>query len=81
MKPNEIKALKIRADFEKKIPKLKKCPFCGQKAVLETEEDHHGKCHSLGCSREKCIAFHVGYTFPDDELQYWVERWNGRAVE
>ena len=58
--------------------KLKPCPFCGLKAELREESDHHGKYFYLGCSDQKCIAYNIVYTLPENEKDNSIKVWNSR---
>ena len=60
---------------------IKPCPFCGSKAYLKEDEDHHGKFHYLGCSNPKCICHTLFYTIDTEEqpVKRTIELWNKRV--
>lgn len=68
---------------------LKPCPFCGSRAEIEYDSDHHGEWFNLGCSKHwsavtpvenACIGGRLFYTEPLEEEAKAVERWNRRAL-
>ena len=59
--------------------KLLPCPFCGLKAELITDEDHHGGFFNLGCIDEKCCGNHIFYTEEIEDLRKAINKWNKRA--
>ena len=46
---------------EKASDKLLKCPFCGEKASLETISDLTRTEYVVCCDNKKCICFYIGY--------------------
>ncbi len=60
-------------------PELKSCPFCGEEAVYEENNDHHGDWFNLGCAREKCHAHNAFYTEDLSESKQAIEAWNNRV--
>jgi hypothetical protein len=65
---------------------LKPCPFCGRKAILQKDEDHHGGYFSLGCAKDPlsddtCPGKSVYYTEPIENLDNAIKLWNTRPIE
>lgn len=58
------------------------CPFCGGEAILQTEEDHHGGFHSLGCKTLNCAGVLTFYSVESAEFPVagTIRTWNTRAV-
>jgi hypothetical protein len=61
--------------------RLKSCPFCGKRAELIEDMDHHGEWFDLGCSDEECIVKKVFYRQPVDHLAAAIEAWNTRPTD
>ncbi len=58
---------------------LKDCPFCGNKALLEDCNDHHGDWFNLGCSDDKCIGWHLFYCIEIQDKLRAISEWNTRV--
>lgn len=87
MKENDFAALKTGREQGPIKPAasagydLKPCPFCGKKARLDMNEDHHGEYYFLGCSGNDCIAREILACIPvsDMPISEAVEYWNKRS--
>lgn len=60
---------------------LKPCPFCGGRAHILQDNDHHGVFFELGCEKEECLGNRVYYTEPIDDtpVAEAISKWNTRA--
>ncbi|WP_422028085.1 Lar family restriction alleviation protein [Roseovarius sp.] len=68
---------------------LKPCPFCGDPAELETDNDHHGEWFNLGCQNhwgqldpdDACIGGRLFYTEDMSQMEAAITAWNTRTIE
>lgn len=68
----------------KSIPdELLPCPFCGKKAKLKIDEDHHGTFYNLGCSDKNCLASDIFYTMDTEDVavKKAISSWNTRYID
>lgn len=71
MPPERMKRSEIKQ-------KLKPCPFCGGKAVLE-EQDMHVLPFLVKCGNDKCLVYAATYNkFTKKEA---IEAWNRRVEQ